>query len=166
MGLKYRRHTIMVAPLAIVIAGCVTSSTAPSEDSPSAPHATSVDLQFCVDDLNSYRARNKLPALARAADLEEFAAAGARQDHQANTAHQHITENRTIVVGGENELLNQGLSGLGGTVQKAMHRMNELSFAEGVSGGHYQNMMSSRFTQMGCGVYRSGEPTTITMDFR
>jgi uncharacterized protein YkwD len=141
--------------------GCSNTPTEPS--SPSAPHATTADLVFCVDDVNGFRARQRLSALTQTADLEVFAAAGAAEDHRANVAHQLFSQPHSVTVLGENELLNQAL---GGSVQNAMHTLNEASYAEGTFGGHYRNLMSSQFTAVGCGVFRVGNAVTITIDFR
>jgi hypothetical protein len=39
-------------------------------------------------------------------------------------------------------------------------------WAEGPGGGHYDNMASSRYTRLGCGIYVSpGEAVWVVQDF-
>jgi len=152
----------------MLLSACGANSSAPSDQpNPSAPHATIADLQFCVDDLNGFRARNRLPPLTRNAEIEQYAADGARLDHEAGVAHQHITRTPSPVARAENEFLRQPIGFFGNTVQKTMNGFDDLSYSEGIFGGHYQNMINSSFTQMGCGVFRdSSGSITITQDFR
>src|SRR5262249_14999306 len=49
------------------------------------------DLELCVEEINRYRGRAKKPALVRSAELEEFAAAGAKADGAARQAHRHFS---------------------------------------------------------------------------
>jgi hypothetical protein len=51
------------------------------------------------------------------------------------------------------------------TTQSAIASMLSLSYSEGPSGRHYQNMMGG-YAQVGCGVYRTTDVMTITEDFR
>src|SRR5262245_49560136 len=52
------------------------------------------DLAFCVAETNRYRARHGKPRLRRSAELEAYAAAGARYDTAARRAHKHFKDTR------------------------------------------------------------------------
>ncbi len=123
-------------------------------------------LAFCVDEINTYRARAKKPALQRSPELESFAADGAKSDAAARQPHHHFSrvayphpyremgENEIpwwprAQYGSVEEIIRAGLAGM---------------WAEGPGGGHYENLVG-KFTQVGCGIHVAGDEVTVTMDF-
>jgi uncharacterized protein YkwD len=124
------------------------------------------DLGFCVEEINRYRGRAKKPPLERSADLEAFAAEGAKVDSAARQAHHHFSRvpyPHPYREMGENEIpwwpaaqygsvadvLRTGLAGM---------------WDEGPGGGHYENLVG-RFSYVGCGIHVAGGEVTVVMDF-
>jgi len=176
--MKTRTGIVVLWALAIVGSSCkagtpsppptstaksTTSTSVPSTLRP--PSATPSDLAFCVQDVNRYRARVRQAPVRQSANLESFAADGARVDAAANEPHYHY---RTARGGAmnlyENEMLRADLAGLR-SVQGSIQTMNELIWAEGPSGGHYRNALGAR-TVLGCGVYIANDQITIVQDFQ
>src|SRR5262245_44737952 len=94
---RYRYAAVLMA---IVVASCDSSErssrTTPAtresviRERPSDPADTlEQGLEFCVSETNRYRASSGLPPLTRSAELEAYAAAGARQDGLAHQTHLH-----------------------------------------------------------------------------
>jgi uncharacterized protein YkwD len=151
--------SVLFAAGAVLLAtGCgATSTTSPSGASEPAP-----DLAFCVSESNRARATVALPPLVESAALESFAAAGAQADHEANLPHGHFEGHMDGTAFAENEQLRWSKTG---SVQQLMKEGVAAYVAEGLAGGHYQNLMGP-YTQLGCGVYASGSLVTIVQDFR
>lgn len=133
---------------------------------------TDADLQFCVDENNRYRATVASPPLARSSALEAFATIGAQVDYAARTAHSHFTTSKGIPgarASGENEIPGFGGWNLNGKT-KTLHDVIAAGLLdmwnEGPGGGHYENMKSTKFTQLGCGVFvAANRDVTVTMDY-
>ena len=53
-----------------------------------------------------------------------------------------------------------------GAVQGVIKVANDLFWAEGPSGGHYQNIADNQCTQLGCGFGINGQNVTYTTEFR
>ena len=145
------------------------SSTASSTTGPSATmlptSATSADLVFCVSETNRYRILARKPTLAQSSVLEAYAATGAQADAISRVPHSHFDgTNGGGVALAENELLATGFS-LFGTVQEAIRQAIADFYAEGPTGGHYQNL-EGPYTQVGCGVYIANAAITFVQDFR
>lgn len=129
------------------------------------------DLQFCVDENNRLRATLGMDALQRNARLEDYATQGAKYDDNAETAHQHFKNAplpRGALAMGENEI--PGFSGWSLEKQGSVHSIIEqgiqMMWKEGPGGGHYDNMTSRTFTDIGCGIYAaSNGAVTVTIDF-
>lgn len=128
--------------------------------------ATAADLAFCIQDTNALRARVGAAPVLRDTTLEAFAADGARLDAASGVIHQHFQLSGPSLPGNryENEILNIDAASLG-TIQAAMHAMNNLWFAEGPSGGHYQNTLGPQ-VRLGCGVFLQKGLITIVQDFQ
>jgi Cysteine-rich secretory protein family len=126
------------------------------------------DLNFCVAQTNRYRARHGKPPLRRSAELEAYAATGARYDTAARRPHSHFDDTRgSNLAFAENECPSfQGwsLEFGGGSVRGALTKCLRAFYAEGPGGGHYENMMGE-YRTLGCGVYVVGGGVSIVQDF-
>jgi len=124
---------------------------------------TAADLTYCVSVMNTYRATVGRPPLAQDPKLEQIATRAAQQDYLAQSPHQHF-----IQTGGEG--YSQGENEFGtslshyGSAHGALDFGIGLFWAEGPSGGHYQNIVN--FTRAGCGYYRDGDTIYVAADFR
>jgi uncharacterized protein YkwD len=117
-----------------------------------APYET--ELQHCVDVINQYRATNGKPALARSSALEAYAAAGAQSDSASGSPHGHfIATQGGGVAWAENEIPGWDMSYGGGSVSGVIDGGLQMMWDEGPGGGHYENMNSGSYTQVGCGIY-------------
>ncbi len=150
--------------LAIGVAACSSQSTGPSDAGAPPSGATAADLAFCVQDVNSYRARVGRPPYPESAALEAYAAAGAQQDATTNRPHAHFARgNGAGIALAENKVLN-GAFGVTAQVDDAIRSANALFFSEGPGGGHYEHLVSPSLTEIGCGVDIADR--RITEDFR
>src|SRR5262249_46632756 len=98
------------------------------------------DLAFCVAETNRYRARYGKPPLSRSAELEAYAATGARHDTAARRAHKHFDDTRGGKLAfAENECLSfhgWSLEFAGGSVRRALTKCLRTFYDEGPGGGH------------------------------
>ena len=141
------------------------ASTSPFSTSASVS-VSAADLAFCVQDINSYRARvGGLSNYGESPTLESFAAIGAQTDGVSGQAHGHFTATLGGLAVSENEVLNGTLT-TGTTIQSAIQTADATFFAEGSTGGDYQHLVSPTLTQAGCGVYIANGHITIVEDFR
>jgi len=146
--------------------GSSSSSGGTSTSDAGAAPSTDI-LQHCVDDINSYRAMIDLPPYARSSALEAFAATGAQSDSQTGEAHGHFisTNGGDGIASAENEIPGWPLSQYGSTTAVVDQGM-QMMWAEGPGGGHYENMASTQYTQVGCGIYvTSDDSVWVTTDF-
>ena len=127
------------------------------------------DLAFCVAETNRYRARHGMPPLRRSAELEAYAAAGARYDTAVRIPHKHFDDTPGAHLAyAENECLSfQGwsLRRAGGSVRGAITKCLRTFYDEGPGGGHYQNMLGGEYGTVGCAVHVTGDGVTIVQDF-
>lgn len=124
------------------------------------------DLAFCVDEINKYRARGKKPALQRSAELESFAAEGAKADSAARQAHHHFSRvayPHPYREMGENEIPWWPRAQYG-SIEEIIRAGLDGMWAEGPGGGHYDNLVG-KYTHVGCGVHVAGDEVTVVMDF-
>jgi uncharacterized protein YkwD len=124
------------------------------------------DMALCVEEINRLRERAKLPPLARSAELEAFAAAGAADDAAARQAHHHFSRvpyPHPYREMGENEIP-WWPSAQYGSVADIVRAGLAGMWDEGPGGGHYQNLVG-RFTQVGCGLHVARGEVTVVMDF-
>jgi hypothetical protein len=120
------------------------------------------DRQYCVDVINQFRASRLLPPLVRSPALEQFAAEGAMFNVLAGP-HGYFSSN--FGRGGamaENEVPGWQLSG---SVRDVIFQGNQAMWNEGPGGGHYENMASLQYTQVGCGIHQTGGRVWVVMDF-
>jgi len=129
------------------------------------------DLQFCVDENNRYRQTKGLPALTRSSGVEQYAAASAEYQDRTRTAHSYFGKTGGVpnsMGSGENMLPGwQGWSLNGGkTIRQIMTEGIKMMWDEGPGGGHYENMVSTSFKSVGCGVFvNSQNGVTVSIDF-
>jgi len=135
--------------------------------SPAASAQRDDDLAFCVAETNRYRARHGKPPLRRSAELEAYAAAGARFDTAARRAHEHFEDTPGKLAYAENEcpsFAGWSLKSAGGTVRGVLTKCLRSFYDEGPGGGHYESMMGEYGT-LGCGVYVDGDGVSIVQDY-
>lgn len=136
---------------------------------PAAPAQRDDDLAFCVAETNRYRARHGKPSLRRSAELEAYAATGARYDTAARTPHKHFNDtNGGKLAYAENQCLSfhgWSLRFGGGSVRGTLIKCLRSFYDEGPGGGHYESMMSDEYRTLGCAVHVAGRGVTIVQDF-
>lgn len=130
----------------------------------SRPGSATAYLVYCVSETNRYRATIGAPPLVRSAELEAYAAGGARTDATARDAHSHFKSTSGGMAVAENELPWWPL-GRFRTVQDVMRQGIAEMWAEGPGGGHYENL-TGPYTEMGCGVFIHNGEITVVQDFR
>jgi hypothetical protein len=148
--------------------GSVSERPARRTAAPVAPEPRDDDLAFCVAETNRYRARYALPPLRRSAELEAYAATGARYDTAARTPHKHFDDTRGgHLAYAENECLSfhgWSLQFGGGSVRGTLIKCLRTFYDEGPGGGHHQNMMGE-YRSLGCAVHVAGGGVTIVQDY-
>ena len=72
--------------------GSVSERPSRRAGAPAAPAQRDDDLAFCVAETNRYRTRHGMPPLRRSAELEAYAAAGARYDTAVRIPHKHFDD--------------------------------------------------------------------------
>jgi hypothetical protein len=136
--------------------------------SPAASAQHDDDLAFCVAETNRYRAGHGKPPLRRSAELEAYAATGARYDTAARTPHKHYDDTRGGKLAiAENECLSfQGwsLQFGGGSVRGTIIQCLRTFYDEGPGAGHHENMMGE-YRTLGCAVHVAGGGVSIVQDF-
>ncbi|WP_353777488.1 CAP domain-containing protein [Winogradskyella sp. 3972H.M.0a.05] len=115
------------------------------------PYCGYVDVgEYCVNQINMYRAMHGLPPYVRAVEYELCAAREARL----------ALENGTFHWNDGCGWVSQGAAGGGrggddsdGTVEKSVWWVPKLFYEEGPNGGHYQAMMQENSRFVTCGYY-------------
>ena len=165
------RIALLVAlSLSVMAAGCGGDSTTSglsttSLNGAAGPlQATAADLTLCVQETNRYRAQAGKALLTQSATLEHYAATGAQVDATVKVTHSHIASTRGGgVATAENEVLATAVN-IFGTIPEAIRRSIAEFYAEGPSGGHYQNL-EGPYRQVGCGVFIGSGLITFVQDF-
>ena len=142
-------------------AGCGKSPTEPGSPALSDPPGpmTSADLEFCRDETNRYRQQQGRAAVVLSESLSERARLAAEHDHSVAKPHDYF---RTHPLdGAENEVLWWSGSNVRQTISAAIAGF----YAEGPSGGHFQNLMGP-YSEVGCGVATGGGGITFVQDLR
>ena len=106
-----------------------------------------------------------VPAVTRSAAVEAYAAVAAEYDGRNHIGHGYTQQNLRGVAYAENEVPWWPLSRFV-TVQAVMREGWADMWAEGPGGGHYENMRSTHFSQVGCGVFINSGEITIVQHFR
>ncbi|MEO7094419.1 MAG: CAP domain-containing protein [Polyangiales bacterium] len=125
------------------------------------------DLQRCVDVINAYRAKLGRTAYRRSAALEAFAAEGAKQDSKSGSPHGHfMSTSGGSIAWAENEISGWSLDD-SGSVRVVLEDGLKMMWGEGPGGGHYENMASRTYKEVGCGIYvTAGKDVWIVQDFK
>jgi hypothetical protein len=131
-------------------------------------------VKFNLDRLNEYRARNGAPPLLYDAKISAFALAGSKALAHDHVPHAHFRAHADGAPGfgprsAENQGDPEGVPPLApdaiGSGKKQIAEMLKLMFDEGPGGGHYESMMSLKYTRVGVGVFESGGTLFLTNDF-
>jgi uncharacterized protein YkwD len=139
-----------------LLSACRGSATNPSP--PGDPN-----LAFCVQETNRYRAMVAQPGLTESASIEAFAAAAAESDTQSGIAHGYY-RSHDPGFSAENEAPDWPLTTLG-SEHNLIAQAIAAFWSEGPGGGHYENIVGP-YSQIGCGVYQTGDVMTLVQDFR
>jgi len=146
----------------LLVAACAAGR--PAAPAP-APAAQGSDVTFCVDEINRYRKRAGRRPLRRSAELERYAAAGAKHDVRVRRAHDHFARvpmPGPLSAAAENEIPWWPLQG---TVRDVIRAGIASMWNEGRGGGHYENLVG-HFDEVGCGLHVGRGEVTIVQDFR
>jgi uncharacterized protein YkwD len=131
-------------------------------------------VRYNVDVINAYRQRAGLPPYYYDANISVFAYAGSQQLASDHSAHAHFHCCSQGAPGfGRSRAENQGDPGgvpqmhgdpfTNGRMQVDL--MLKMMMDEGPGGGHYDNMMSTRYRRVGVGLYYAGGKLYMTNDF-
>ena len=101
--------------------------------------------ELCWSTINEYRKREGLPELARWSDGESCAEGEAKSDAQANRAHGAFPRC--------GELAQNECPGTPGPAEEGIPKCLALMWAEGPGGGHRENMASTKYKEVACGVF-------------
>ena len=167
-GSPCRRAIPMLLLAGWISAPACSASSAPTmTDSASAdPSPFEHELAFCIQRMNTLRASRGLPPFARDSTLERYAAAAARTDGLAHSAHRHARETRhgNGTARAENEILWWSLDGFG-SVREIIEGGLDDMWRQGAGGAHYDNLVGP-YTQAGCGIFVNGDEVTVVQAFR
>ncbi len=130
-----------------------TTSTAPAPTTPApaptapptAPPKDGSVEQLCVDEINRYRATLGLAPYKRWSDGETCADGQAKSDGQARRAHGAFGQCKEFA---QNEC-----PGWPGPADKMLPGCLKMMWGEGPGGGHYENMRSTRYSEVSCGFH-------------
>jgi uncharacterized protein YkwD len=125
------------------------------------------ERQHCVDGINSYRAKVNAPPLKASDKIEAFADTAAKYDAD-HGAHAYFSK----TAGGNGTAFAENaapgwprkdFTSLDNLVDHALAAM----WDEGPGGGHYDNMASTKYTQVGCGFFVTSDGKVWALqDFR
>jgi Cysteine-rich secretory protein family len=124
-------------------------------------HPPLTPAELCVDYVNQLRATKGLAPLARWTANEACADAQAASDSQTNVAHGAFGSCPNMA---QNECPGwPALTGSSGIVPGCLDMM----WAEGPTGGHYQNMTRAGYTMVSCGYHVTADGRVwAVQDFR
>ena len=141
-----------------------TAATSPDVAPDTAPPpVASSDGEYCVQVINSYRAKIKAAPLARSAALEAFAMKGAESDAKSGRAHGYFSSTS----GGGIAWAENEIPGWPGEIRTVIAEGTDMMWDEGPGGGHHDNLASTKWKEVGCGVYvTASKKVWVTQDFR
>jgi uncharacterized protein YkwD len=158
---------LLLLALLVTVPAC-SKDDAGTPTSPSAPAGaltvSADDLAFCVSESNRYRAMAGVPPLAASSALETSAATAAQADHLSGVPHGWVRASGQPLA--ENQSPRVPLASVGRTARGLITRGLSLIWAEGPGGGHYEILRSTRYTQLGCGIYSDASTATFVQHFR
>jgi hypothetical protein len=103
------------------------------------------EQEKCVDIINQYRATKGLRALSRWETEEDCSDGEAESDSKSGDAHGAFTTC--------GEMAQNECPGFPGSVSKNLPECLADMWAEGPGGGHYDNMTSTKYTKVACGIH-------------
>lgn len=103
------------------------------------------EQEKCVEIINKYRATKGLSALTRWESQESCSDGEAESDSKSGKAHGAFT---TCTEMAQNECPNSP-----GSVSENLPECLADMWAEGPGGGHYDNMTSTKYTKVACGIH-------------
>lgn len=132
--------------LAVGSVACSSDDSADGDNTPvKASNGLGSDQEKCVDIINQYRAKKGLPPFARWTDQETCSNGEAESDAKSGKGHGSFPRCGEMA---QNECPN-----FGGSITDGLPKCLAAMWAEGPGGGHYENMASTKFTKVACGVY-------------
>lgn len=152
------RHVARLALASLLVTSCAENPVEPGGSG-----ASAADLAFCADETNRLRASVGRPALTRSAALETFGAQAAESDHRSGQPHAYWGQHHTGSASAENQVNRWSMSG---SVRATLQRAIAGFWSEGPGGPHYENIIRSTYTEIGCGVYVDGTVLTFVQEFR
>jgi uncharacterized protein YkwD len=156
---------VAVTALVATCAACAASPTAPtSVGTSAAPDVANLDanVSFCTEEVNRYRARAGMAALARSSELDGFALTAAEHDGRSGVPHEYF---RMTNGGGVARAENQLLLWKGYAVKDVIRQGLAQMWAEGPGGSHYQ-ILTGSYGSVGCGIFMNGDEVNVSQDFR
>ena len=102
-----------------------------------------------------------------------FGLEGGELGYSLSTSYGAVLDNPDLIVTclvgdgeAENEVPGWDISFGGGTISGVIDSGLQMMWDEGPGGGHYENMNSSDFTELGCGIYVTGaNQVWVVLDF-
>lgn len=134
-------------PTIVANSGTSSSSGAAS----SAPQTAATVEEQCFEIINKYRAKTGLPPLARWTNNESCSDTESQQDSQSGQAHGSFTQC--------GEMAQNECPGYPSSAEQNLPECLADMYAEGPGGGHYDNMTSTQYTMVSCGVFEVGDGT-------
>lgn len=115
------------------------------------PECGYVDIgQYCLQQINAYRAKHRLPPYVRAPSFDACASKEARLALEAGRSHWNAgCQWRGQAGGGGGQNLRE-------SVEKTVFNLVRNIYNEGPNGGHYKGMMRDVSRCVACGYYASG----------
>jgi hypothetical protein len=146
----------------------------PPPPRPADPWPSDPLVKYNVDRINHYRAQKGLPPLLYDAKISAFATRGSEQLSRDHAPHAHFAEKSQGAPGfGSRSAENQGdpngvpplapdpmTSG-----KKQIDIMLKLMMDEGPGGGHYENIVNTKYRRVGVGLVNAGGRLYLTNDF-
>jgi hypothetical protein len=143
--------------------GTASSPPDTSVEDTSSPPVPTTENEYCVEVINGYRAKIGVPPLKRSLPLEEYATKGAESDAKTGRPHGHFMDTS----GGGIAWAENEIPGWPGKVHDVITEGCEMMWDEGPGGGHHDNMASTKWKEVGCGIYvTSSGKVWVTQDFR
>ena len=136
--------------------------------SPTVPNGTShpTEQTQCVEFTNAYRATLQLPPYSRGSALDTFATAAAQNDGQSHISHQHFYATNGGGFSSAENMITWWPLAQHHTIEQILRTGLAQMWAEGPGAGHYENMRSTRYRTMGCGIYVNNGEVTVAQEFR
>lgn len=152
---------------ALGAAGCAMPGGPVSPGSVATDANTLADsANFCIDEVNRYRAGAGLQPLSRSSRIDEFSSDAAKVDGAAHQVHSYflMTNGGNGTARAENQIPWWKASQYGSVRAIVKQGLSQM-WAEGAGGSHYENMRGN-YTEMGCGIFISNDEVTVSQDFK